>query len=312
MKKITFLLLGLCISNFIFSQIPNAGLENWYTETETATHFFVPQHWISSDEVVNTFFSGYSGISVTQTATSYSGSFAAMMQVAANNSDTCPGAIYSCDSLAQFMKFIFNNKMAGFPCTLRPASLQGYYKFTGVGGDSATCIVLMTKWNSVTHKRDTINYTKSGNGITAAAYTFFNVPLHYINNAEYPDTALMGIGIQGKNGKTAHIGSIMYVDALAFNGSVNLGVNELNTESGNVMLYPNPFNNNATLSISPQIKLNNAIVEIYNVLGQTVRTIQNISENNINIEKGNLQSGIYFYRLLNNSEPLSTGKFILN
>jgi hypothetical protein len=309
MKKVTLIAAGLSMSLLGHTQIPNAGFETWVSETETATHFFVPQHWVSSDELIYAFDAGYAGASVTQTAASHSGSFAAMMQVVANHGDTVNGVLYSCDSLVQLIRYSFSGKICGFPCTIRPQYLQAYYKFNGVGGDSAAFYIYMTKWNGV--KRDTIVYTQYENNTNVGAYTIVNVLLMYKNNLEYPDTALIGVGIRAKNGGTAHIGSTMSADDLAFTGSVGLGINNLAAVSSNVVLYPNPFDNNATLGIPQSIKLNNAAVEIYNVLGQNVRTIQNITENNVSIEKGNLQNGIYFYQLINSGEIINSGKFII-
>lgn len=312
MKKITLFVSGLLFCAFAYAQIPNAGFETWFTETETATNFIVPQHWTTSDELEFSFDNGYAGAAVSKTGTFHSGSFAAFCQVAVNHGDTLEGVLYSCDSLKQLLNYAFAGKMCGFPCTIRPASLQGYYQFNGAGGDSAGFIVFLTKWNNVSHKRDTIVYTRFQTNTNAASYTLINVPLNYINNAEYPDTALVIVGIRSKNGKTAHIGTTFYIDDLAFNGTVNLGVNNLSSSDNNAVFYPNPFDSKAMLSINGSVKLNDARLEIYNVLGQNVKTEQNINENNIAIEKGSLENGMYFYRLINNGMIISSGKFILN
>ena len=312
MKKFTLIVLSISVYVSGYSQIPNAGLETWMTETQTATNFVVPQHWTTSDELVYAFDNGYAGASVSKTASSHSGSFAAFCQVAVNHGDTVNGVLYSCDSLSQLLSFTFTGKICGFPCTIRPASLQGYYKFNGVGGDSAAFLVYLTKWNIVSHKRDTIVYTFYETNVNAASYTLINVPLHYINNAEYPDTAIIGTGIEGKFRKTAHIGSTFYIDDLAFNGTVNLGVNNLSSVGISSVFYPNPFDNNATLNVNGPVKICNARLEIYDVLGQCVRDVQNINQTNIPIVKGDLQNGVYFYRLINKGEIITTGKFILN
>ncbi len=264
MKKITLLAAGLFLNLLGFAQIPNPGFETWYTETESPTHYLVPQHWISTDQFNNYLNNAYTGTSLTQTASSHSGNFAAQMQVVASGGDTIAGALFSCDSASQIIAYSFAGKMAGFPCTIRPQSLQGYYKFSGTGGDSALFLVYLTKWNGAS--RDIIAYGRLESNATVGSYTMVNDILTYYINTEYPDTALIACGIQGFKGKTAHIGSTMSLDDLAFNGSVPVGVDNLANSSGNVVLYPNPFNNNATLSIPQSVKLNSASLEIYNVL----------------------------------------------
>ncbi|HXB12599.1 MAG TPA: hypothetical protein VNZ45_11465, partial [Bacteroidia bacterium] len=133
MKKLTLLAAGLLNSLLGFSQIPNPGFETWYTETESPTHYLVPQHWISTDQFNNYINNAYTGTALTRTASSHSGSFAAQMQVVASGGDTIAGALFSCDSASQIIAYSFTGKMAGFSCSIRPQSLQGYYKFNGTG-----------------------------------------------------------------------------------------------------------------------------------------------------------------------------------
>lgn len=313
MKKFT-LAASLLISLASFAQtIPNAGFETWQTETQTPTHFLVPTHWVTNDEIINSFTASYSGTSSVQTASSHSGSYAVMMQTVINSGDTVNGAIYSTDSLNQVMADIFGGNYAiGFPDAVRSANLQGYYKFNGTGSDSALIGVILTKWNNVSHKRDTLVMTRYEIGANAASYTMFNFPLIYLINSEYPDTAFVDAGITGPHGKKSHVGTTFYLDDLAFNGTVALGVNEVADAHNNVRIYPNPFSTSATLVIGNNVNTSGATVEICNVLGQTVRTLSNFSSHNLTIEKGDLQSGVYFYRLLDKQGALlGTGKFII-
>jgi hypothetical protein len=314
MKKTTIgLLLFVSAGITAFSQaIPNFSFENFHTETQTPHNYVVPVSWSTSDMAANDFTPTYSGSSVTITPTSYLGSFAVLMQTAANSGDTVAGAVYSVDSVALIIDNLLGaNYGLGFPCNARPASLQGYYKFTGVGNDSIEFIIALTAWDNVHHGRDTVAYVNSYFGQMAGTYTLINVPITYRINNIVPDTALIATGIVGPNGAKSHIGTQYYLDDLSFNGSVPLGVNSVTQTDANVRLYPNPFTDRAILAVSNVVTLSGATLEITNVLGQTVRTIQNINANTIPIERADLQSGMYFYRLINKQNLVSTGKLVI-
>ena len=86
------------------------------------------------------------------------------------------------------------------------------------------------------------------------------------------------------------------------------GISQL-TNTVSTLVYPNPFSTSTTIKfISPQ---KNIELNIYNVCGQLVRTMQNISGDNIEIDRGNLPSGVYFIQLTQNDQNISTGKLII-
>jgi Secretion system C-terminal sorting domain len=76
-------------------------------------------------------------------------------------------------------------------------------------------------------------------------------------------------------------------------------------------LYPNPFSSEAVLSISPSIQINNAVLFVYDIAGRLVSSINNITKNEIIINRGNLKNGLYFYKLTDNGNIIGNGKFII-
>jgi hypothetical protein len=81
--------------------------------------------------------------------------------------------------------------------------------------------------------------------------------------------------------------------------------NNLNT----INIYPNPVTGFATLMYqNPGHKVYN--LKIMNIKGETVRTINNITDNKLVIEKGNLTSGIYFIEI--RGEKTFRSKFLIN
>ncbi|MEN8811092.1 MAG: M43 family zinc metalloprotease [Flavobacteriales bacterium] len=110
-----------------------------------------------------------------------------------------------------------------------------------------------------------------------------------INNSFYSSNFRFKIKVTNGNGNN------FFIDDININTTVGIeeveGLTDLN-------LYPNPMNNNATVSLNLS-KESEVSVSLLNTLGQTVRTISsevnlNQGEHNMNIEKGNLVPGIYF------------------
>ena len=77
--------------------------------------------------------------------------------------------------------------------------------------------------------------------------------------------------------------------------------------------YPNPFNSYTTISYNIP-KQTNVKLEVYNILGQNVRTvnkgIQQPGYHAVNFDAGDLSSGIYFYRITGGNISM-TKKFLL-
>ena len=78
----------------------------------------------------------------------------------------------------------------------------------------------------------------------------------------------------------------------------------------NYQIAPNPFNYSTTL------KFNNSNNEkhtlfLYDTEGRIVRSITDISTDQIIIEKANLQFGMYFFQLFSNSQKYASGKIVI-
>jgi hypothetical protein len=65
------------------------------------------------------------------------------------------------------------------------------------------------------------------------------------------------------------------------------------------------------LRISSPAKIENAQLEISDVLGNRVRIIRGINSSEVKIEKENLPAGIYFYCVKNNVEIIASGKMVV-
>ena len=63
----------------------------------------------------------------------------------------------------------------------------------------------------------------------------------------------------------------------------------------NYSVYPNPFTDYTTIKLSDAIQTQR--IELIDIHGRTVRTIDNVNSNSVTIHKENLPSGIYFIRI---------------
>lgn len=81
-------------------------------------------------------------------------------------------------------------------------------------------------------------------------------------------------------------------------------------QDNTLKIYPNPFNTFAILQLDRIIS--NGEISIYNVFGQKVSTINNISDDKIKIQRDNLPVGVYFILLTENNKIISTGNFLIS
>ncbi|MCG8607598.1 T9SS type A sorting domain-containing protein, partial [bacterium] len=75
-------------------------------------------------------------------------------------------------------------------------------------------------------------------------------------------------------------------------------------------VYPNPFVNKTTIAF--RYRQNELYTfRLFNILGQVVQTISNISSNRIEVRRKNLTSGMYFYQLRSSGKIHASGKLII-
>lgn len=75
----------------------------------------------------------------------------------------------------------------------------------------------------------------------------------------------------------------------------------------NVVLYPNPANDEINLVYDANADVKN--IAVYNIIGKLM-TVYKVSGNSANLNLGNVPSGIYFARLVNaNGQVVATRKF---
>lgn len=94
-------------------------------------------------------------------------------------------------------------------------------------------------------------------------------------------------------------GNNIYLDDINIDNGTYLGMNEFSRDMIDVNIFPNPMNNSSTLSFNlPED--NNTIIDIYDILGNKVLTLENKM----------LDAGIHYYQLSRNDFNASGSYFI--
>ena len=63
----------------------------------------------------------------------------------------------------------------------------------------------------------------------------------------------------------------------------------------NYIVYPNPFTDYTTIKLSDAVETQK--IELIDIHGRIVRTIDNVNSNSVTIHRENLSSGIYIIRI---------------
>ncbi|MFQ5334518.1 MAG: YCF48-related protein [Flavobacteriales bacterium] len=78
-----------------------------------------------------------------------------------------------------------------------------------------------------------------------------------------------------------------------------------------VRVYPNPFNTQTNISIGSGFMMNGtAELQVFNIIGETVRRVDGINSNNYILQRENLAPGIYTYSI-KSGEHIAVGKLII-
>jgi hypothetical protein len=262
----------------LYSQILNAGFENWNTNND-------PENWFSLD--VFGFADG-----VQQSSDSHSGASAAKFEIVS------VGGL----GIRHFPILWSGDIGNGFPVAQRYGSLNGFYKFITTTGDALLMIeVIMTKYNSSMGFSIAVG---EGNLLTfqeVSSYSEFSVPITYFDE-EVPDTIEIYIQVADTSSNSSGgIGSYALIDDLSLGEStVVKPVNNKPVSFSLSQNYPNPFN--------PSTKINFSILEqsyvelmIYDILGNKITKLvsdtYSSGEYTVDFNAENLPAGIYLARI---------------
>ncbi|MEO8148653.1 MAG: T9SS type A sorting domain-containing protein [Bacteroidia bacterium] len=294
MKKTTIILIVLFATAIKASaQIPNSSFENW---TSFGT-YENPNSW----DTYNTSCSGtfYTCTKSTDHYPPLVGNYSVRLE---NNISLLPGFCAEGLLFPSSTSWVLPNT---FPITGHPNSLTGWYKFFPLNGDTMT--IKVNLFDSIT------GYVTSGiftTTIAAPNWTSFNIP---IPTYSYADNIAIWIApwylANYSPQPPPHGNSVLYVDNLNFDTLITAGFWEINKKE-NISIIPNPFSSMTTLNVNENLK--DATLIIYNLFGQHVKQIKNITGKTITLCRDNLPVGVYFLCLTQDNKTIITDKLIIS
>jgi len=92
------------------------------------------------------------------------------------------------------------------------------------------------------------------------------------------------------------------ISSVVFTFDANLSMGEINKDDASISLYPNPAHDILNISLEADQ------IEIYNILGQKIICLKNVSS----VDTSRLSSGSYIIKLIDNSGATSSKKFLKN
>lgn len=178
---------------------------------------------------------------------------------------------------------IIDDRKIGFPVKGRHVSLNGYYKFFPLPGDTLQVYIDL--------KKNGINIGNTSYYIAHTAYEFtpFTVPIYYNNDTDIPDSAYIDFRIY--NPVPAY-GSRFVLDKLSFDGFVTSAKPEL-LEAGAIKVYPNPTRDFLVVE-NEGVDINDGAVFVFNMNGLVVKTVLlSPAKSFTKIDVGDLAPGFY-------------------
>jgi hypothetical protein len=191
----------------------------------------------------------------------------------------------------------------GYPYTLRPIKLKGYYKYSSQKGDSCAFYVYFTKWNNTLKKQDSIG---GGGfiGMPQSSYTYFEIPIDYAS-ASTPDTAAIIILASASStvDQRGLPGDTLIIDELSF--ELATGIDDPVFSDSHVKTYPNPANDRIIFS---GLTHEASEISICDIHGKEIFRSQ-ISNTTLEVDTREFINGIYLYTITDHTGKKETGRF---
>jgi hypothetical protein len=206
-------------------------------------------------------------------------------------------------------------------------------RFQNTGTDTAFLVVIrdtispLLDLASLTMGASSHDYTWRVYGDRVLEITFDNILLPDSTTNELASNGFVRYRIEQNNGNVS--GDVIYNAAdIYFDFNTPIRTNETYHTIGEnfvtimlnettildeviqVKVYPNPFTQNATIEVEGK-EYNELQLTIYDVSGRVVLEKQAYSNNKIELSRGNLQPGVYFYQLLGDAALINTGKIVV-
>ena len=185
---------------------------------------------------------------------------------------------------------------SGFAYNMRPANLTGKWQHMIYGSSQGSIQIMLTRWDTGMNMRMPVasgSVTLSG---MAMSWANFTIPLTYVDGSN-PDSCVI---VMKASGSAPTNNDYLWVDNLAFSGSVT-GIQKYESSVvSNMIVFPNP--SSETIHINMNIKSTQKVsIELTDIngkliLSKDVGTIQGESKQTLNIN--GISKGTYVVRIV--------------
>jgi len=289
----------LIVDNIRFSgttvPIPNYDFENWLTDTLLT----LDSWWYGNEFNRNP--SHQLDLPVSQTTDTQNGNFAVLLQnfLYPHPRDSATGWISTSKQ---------NNygQAPSFKVNARHKTFTGYYKFLPQNMDTMNIQLVMFKNHAQVGWGYLYDSTK------ATDYTPFAININYTDSFTVPDSGLINIRTCQNQPRG---NSKLYIDNLNFDGFLS-GIKEpviTNADNFDFNVYPNPFENQATVSFSTN-RAEYVTVRLFDLSGKLISLIADGKYNagiyTVNLPAEGLKKGFYIC-VINTERALYSKKLIV-
>jgi hypothetical protein len=94
-------------------------------------------------------------------------------------------------------------------------------------------------------------------------------------------------------------------------GQMTASVNEYNHGKCSISISPNPFTSVTRMEFNSKNPNPNYTLQIYDMTGNKVREVTHITNSYYELSKDDLESQVYFYKVLDNEKQVGVGKIII-
>lgn len=280
-KTILSIFAGFATMLTLSAQIPNAGFENW-TTTDT---YNIPDGWGTMNHTT----ASSSVFTATKGTPGNVGT--AYLKLVSKTAGT---SVVNGIAVSGILDTLTLEPISGFAFTEKPVSISGKYQHMISGTSQGSIMALLTKWNEVTNKRDTIAIATQTLSGMAMSWSNFSIDFTYSSNLA-PDSCII---VLKASGSTPANGDYLYVDNLAFNGTITkIGddVNYLN----NLTIFPNPASESLNLTIMSTTteKMHFEILDMTGKLILSKNVTVTPSQSNYSIDIQHIVRGPYLLKI---------------
>lgn len=127
-----------------------------------------------------------------------------------------------------------------------------------------------------------------------------------IDQDDYGNIYMSGFTTTNDNGTTNDVNRAVVLKVAKAD---LVSIAEIENEPTSLLIYPNPFSRETVIQSNHD--LHGAKITVYNIYGQVVKSLENISGNTVTLERGNLPAGLFFVKITEGVKVVGSGKVII-